>query len=218
MKDDCLNSAVVGQAIGREAKRFAVAAGCISLSGCIPWVDHYPRVEAPSAVYYRTACSVSNGPPAIAYYPFHGIFVSINVNGTVRLGLHVPKGYSVEVNDPTVRLIEFNGKAPIDSTYQIRAFRHAVYGDPIAFHTLPDPYTTPDNLGPLIGDGEGVGARFYLFLSIADSDSNRLAMLRGTQAPGSVRLPSLTINGQRYDPQTLSFIPKSYFGIAWVNC
>jgi len=112
----------------------------------------------------------------------------------VRLGLHVPKGYSVQVNDPTVRLIEFDGKAPIDTTYQIRAFRQASYGDPAAFHALSDPYTTPDNLGPLIGDGEGSGARFYLFLSIADSDPNpnRLALLPRGQAQGSVRLPSLT--------------------------
>jgi hypothetical protein len=46
----------------------------LALSGCVPIISQYPRIEAPDAVYYRGGCWGGSGPPSLVYYPFHGIF------------------------------------------------------------------------------------------------------------------------------------------------
>jgi hypothetical protein len=122
------------------------------------------------------------------------------------------------VNSPTVTLTDRSGKLPINSTYQIRAFRYTSYGDPPVFHTFPDPYTAPDNFGPLIGNGEGLGAQLFLFLSIEGNDPNRIALFPAGKGQGTLELPSLTINGQRYEAQMLEFKFTHAFEFMSLNC
>jgi hypothetical protein len=67
-----------------------------------------------------------------------------------------------------------------------------------------------DNFGPLEGSDEPDVLAWYLY---------------GTDAPipagvsgGTLRLPSLTINGQRYESQSVVFTQETFAGVLPVNC
>jgi hypothetical protein len=194
---------------------------CMELSACVPVSWHYARIDAPNAVYYQNMCHAEFGPPALAFYPFHGIFISLDLIDSVRLGIHVPGGYTVQLNDTSIR-IKGQGKGEaFDAVYRIKAFRQESLGngEPRSFLALPDPFTQPNNFGPLTGGAQDDQSIFYLYLGIQNVDSVRVALPPPeTLSEGSIELPSLSINGQRFESQTLSFVRKHYFDFVTANC
>lgn len=76
-----------GAPIARVRKRsytgvVAAIAICAVLSSCV-WAWRYERLEAPNgigdAVYFKNVCGGGFGPPSTIYYPFHGSFVSVDL-------------------------------------------------------------------------------------------------------------------------------------------
>jgi hypothetical protein len=76
-----------------------------------------------------------------------------------------------------------------------------------------DHYTTPDNFGPLEGGGEGKYLLWYLYLIMSPQDPQRIATVPRGLVSGTVELPAMTINGQRYESQKLSF--KRQYLLGW---
>jgi hypothetical protein len=109
----------------------------ISMSACVPITASYERIEAPDARYLRVVCRGSVGPPSTAYYPFHGIFISLNFSST-EFGLHVPKGLTVQLNDDKIHIKGFSKTAQFGKTVNISAFRQGSSGngDPPEFRAL----------------------------------------------------------------------------------
>ncbi|MGH8210432.1 MAG: hypothetical protein ACREU6_12745 [Steroidobacteraceae bacterium] len=180
----------------------------------------YEHIEVPGARYFKQNCYASIGPPSVAYYPFHGIFISLDVTYTVALGLHLPAGTTVKLNGNTVHIISIADSGPIDLTIPIRAARHGSRGngDPREFYGMRDPFTSADNFGPLAGDTDHGRYLWYLFISeTAESPPHIIRTPHGL-IRGTVELPSISINGQTYDAESVPFERRVHTEISPINC
>lgn len=201
-------------------RTLAAAVTCAFLSGCV-WGWRYEQLQAPNAgaVYFKNICRGSSGPPSTIYYPFHGIFISLDLE-FVQLGLHLPSGTTAQLNGNTIHIVASTAAGTYDRTVKIRPFRQGSTGDndPPEFRGLSDPYSSPDDLGPF--EGESVGDKYvwHLFLGVLDQNPERSVSLPDDLLRGTIELPSMTINGTRYEAQTLSFSRRSYVGLTPINC
>jgi len=127
----------------------------------------------------------------------------------------------VQLNSKTIQVDGLMDTNPYMQTYEIRAASHASIGVnvyPRQFTELPDRYTRPDNFGPLEGAGDDGHLLWYLYTSENPQDSRLGALLPKGVSQGTIEIPSITINGQRYEPQKLTFKRESFVGVAAVNC
>jgi hypothetical protein len=194
-------------------RRAIVAAVCCVVScSCAPWTGHYQHIEVPEARYFQTVCWAGFGPPSRAYYPYHGIFISLDITDLLNLGLHLPAGSTVLLNGKTVHITGLSDSGPDDVIIPIRAAKHGSLGsiDPREFRDTRDPFTTPNNFGPLTGETENGSYIWYMFIGELP--------IPPTLIRGIVELPPMTINGEHYEPQVLHFEQRSYSGIEPVNC
>lgn len=189
----------------------------IILAGCVPVVVKYPYFEVADAMYIHGPALGKLSPPRMIYYPFHNIHISFDLRLLV-LGLHIPAGTVVQINDATIQINAQMDSARYDASFAIRAAPHKWTGFERQFLGLPDPYTTSDNFGPLVGDGDGENLRWYSFVVMNPQDERRLQRTPTGLIRGSVVLPSLTIDGQRFEAQNLSFIERRFAGIECINC
>lgn len=194
-----------------------MAISLIAVGGCVPVVTKYPKFDVAGAIYIHEPGLGKLSPPIMIYYPFHGIHVSFDLHGLV-LGLHVPAGTVVQLNDTRIQINSATGSGRYDATFAIRAAPHKWTGGARQFLALPDPYTTSDNFGPLVGAGDGENIAWYLFVVMNPQDPRRLERTPKGLINGTVVLPSLTINGQHYDAQRLSFTQKTFAGLECINC
>lgn len=200
--------------------RFSLAALVyLGLSGCVPMRYPYGHLEVAEARYFKQICYHSIGPPSIAYYPFHGIFISLDVTYTVELGLHLPAGTTVELNGNTVHIIGSTDSGPIDTTIPIRAARHEYVkkSDPLEF-SRQDPFTSADHFGPLLGDTSDGRNLWYSFTSETSEPIPHIITTPRGLIRGTVELPSITINGQSYEAQSIPFERRVHTEISPINC
>jgi hypothetical protein len=186
----------------------------VALSACVPSVSTYWRVTAPGAVYLNSVCYGEFGPRSITYYPYHGIFISVEVTdlpGVEYLAFHIPTGSVVQLNGTSMQLQGRSSSGPFSVALSLGAVPHGNSGGPRKlFNLRPDPYTAPDNFGPLKGDDDDGTLLWYNY---ATDGSIPEGMISGT-----LTLPSLTINGQRYEAQTLTFTRDKFVGVTPINC
>lgn len=153
----------------------------------------------------------------MVYYPFHGIHISIDIRAN-RFGLHIPSGTTVELNGTTIKIAGLIGATPYDATMNLRAAAHKSVGmgyAPEQFMESIDHYSTLDNFGPLEGSASE-HPLWYLFL-MAKPGEPRFAIPKGL-TEGTIEIPAMTINGQHYESQILTFKRKSFVAVAAVNC
>ena len=193
---------------------------CLISSACVPALESYERIEVPDARYLRSVCYASTGTPSVVYYPYHGIFISLDVTSWVSLGLHLPAGTTAQLNGNTVHISGTAKTGPVDAIIPIRAARQGSLGgrDPLEFRKLSDPYTSADNFGPLTGDTHDGKYQWYFFISASSDPQPRLIPSPPDLLRGTVELPSITINGQRYEPQSIPFERHVSAFILPVNC
>lgn len=199
-------------------KECALVLGVICLGGCIPYVTTYPKIDVPNATYLNPSCSGELA--STAYYPFHGIYISIDIRA-FRFGLHVPSGSVVELEGKTIQIEGLTGSTPYEATFALRAASHASIGtsySPSEFYALPDRYTDANNFGPLEGAGNGNRLTWYLYRLLSPQDPKSLPRLPKGLTEGTVEIPAMIINGQRYEAQKLGFKRETSVGLAAVNC
>ena len=157
--------------------------------------------------------------PSVAYYPFHGIFISLDLTNIVELGLHVPAGTTVELNGSTVHMTGIADSGPIDTTIPIRAARHDYVrkNDPLAF-SARDTFTAADNFGPLLGDTSNGRDLWYSFISETSEPVPHYIRTPNGLIRGTVELPPITINGQSYEAQSIRFERRVHTEVSPVNC
>ena len=180
----------------------------------------YKHIEVAGARYFKNNCYASIGPPSVAYYPFHGIFISLDLTYSIALGLHLPAGTIVTLNGNTVRIVGSSDSGPIEATIPIRAAPHGSLGngDPREFSMLRDPFTGRDNFGPLTGNTQHDSYQWYLFISETDQTPPRIIQTPRGLIRGTVELPSITINGQSYEVQSVPFEQRVHIEISPINC
>jgi hypothetical protein len=192
--------------------------GCLIASACVPMSSTYEHINVPGAVYFKNSCRGTVGPPATVYYPFHGIYISLNFTFTT-FGLHIPEGMTVQLSDNTITVNGISKSGPVHTTVHFKAYPRGAAGniDPPEF-AVSAPYTSADTLGPF--EGRSVGSRYvyYLFMGTDANHPNRMISPPFDLTEGTIELPAMTINGQLYEPQTLPFKQTSYFEISPVNC
>lgn len=186
----------------------------VSMGGCVPHVTSYLRVAAPEAVYLNSVCAGAFGPNSITYYPYHRIFISVELSGPpgeAYVAFHIPAGSVVQLDGTSIQIQDLSrGDVPAVAI-NLRAVRHGNPRGPRKYFGLrPDPYTSPDNFGPLAGDGADGASLWYQYATDGSIPND----LRN----GIVTLPPLTIDGQRYGAQTLNFTRERFVGVAPVNC
>lgn len=203
-------------------KRIAIIAvvGTL-LQGCIPHTLLYSRLEAPDSKYFKSRCFGGAGATSVIYYPFHGIYISLNITGTLRLGLHVPAGEVAQLTDNAIKIEGRSG----DETFvgfsgKLIAARQGSIGAvyPKELRALPDPYSSPDNFGPLMGGSKNGEHVWYFFTAMENGKPNRFSRLPTGLIRGTVELPSISVNGVNYGPQIIPFKQDTYFELGPINC
>jgi len=178
----------------------------------------YERIDASDAVHIKNVCRGTVGPPSTVYYPYHGIYISLDFSST-QFGLHIPEGMTVQLNDNTIKIDGVSQSGHLEQSVHIKRFKQGAAGnnDPPQFGVTA-PYTSPDDLGPF--EGRSVGNRYvyYFFMGVDEILPNRTVSLPFDLLYGTIELPAMTINAQRYERQTLPFKQTSYFEISPVNC
>ena len=189
------------------------------ISSCVPMTYNYERIEAPDAVRFKDVCRGTVGPPSTVYYPFNGIYISLNFSSTT-FGLHIPEGMTVQLNGNAIKVDGVSNAGQVQKIVHFKASRQGAVGndDPPEFRALPDPYTTPHNLGPFVGSSNGDRYVYYFFTGVDEINANRGASLPFDLLYGTIELPSMTINGHRYEPQILPFKQTKFSEISPINC
>jgi hypothetical protein len=179
----------------------------------------YQKIQAPNADYFQLGCLAELAPRTMVYYPFHGIYVSIDLRSH-SFGLHIPQGFVVNLDGRNI-VVNGSRRFTYEANLGLRAIPHPPIGTsdvPAQFMQTVDHYTAPDNYGPLQGGGEGKYLLWYKYLLYDPKDPQGRWHLPKGLAEGTIEVPAMTINGQRYDPQILFFKRESLFGLAAVNC
>ena len=190
------------------------------LSGCVPYTTTYQKIEVADAKYFHPGCAAEVGAGSMAYYPFHGIYISIDLNAA-RFGLHIPSGTVVQLNGRTIEVDGVIGTNPYKSTFVLKGVSHASIGtgaEPPEFMASIDHYTAPDNFGPLEGSSDGSYLLWYLYLMVSPQEPRQPARVSTGLTEGTVQIPSITINGHTYESQKLTFKRVRSVGLAALNC
>jgi hypothetical protein len=189
---------------------------CATLSACVPSASTYWRVTAPDAAYFHRSCSGGYGPRSITYYPYHGIFISVDLLETpglrVFMTLHIPSGSAVEVDDPMMHVRGLSPEGPLEIVLKLRPTPHGGVGNlgPPSIYRSRDPYVSANNFGPLLGGEDHGTLIWYLYVTEGSIPQNVIS--------GSLVLPPLTIDGQHYAAQILTFTQEKFVGVLPVNC
>jgi hypothetical protein len=178
----------------------------------------YERIDAPDARYFKNICRGTVGPPSTVYYPFHGIYISLNYTFTT-FGLHIPEGMTVQLSDNIIKVNGMSKSGPVQTTVHFKTYPRGAAGnnDPPDF-AVSAPYTAADTLGPLEGRSAGGRYVYYLFMGADQNRPNRLISPPFDLTEGTIELPAMIINGQRYEPQILPFKQTQYSEISPINC
>jgi hypothetical protein len=147
---------------------------------------------------------------SLVYYRYHGIYISVN-STHLRFGLHVEPGTTVEINGSTIRLQGRTKTGPYDESFPLRADEHSSFSKPPQ-PFYPESGSASYGFGPLLGDRQRGAPIWYRYNAYIDADPTRVFVLPPNLLSGTITLPSLTINGTRYESQTLTFQKTFFFG------
>jgi hypothetical protein len=171
-------------------------------------------VEAPDAVYLQGLCG-GFGAPNYAYYPYHGIFVSVNLS-PLQLGLHYKTGTTVALHDDAVTISGWRENDPFQLVIHLSPAQHYALGNatPEKFCAMADPMNPGRKSCP--SDGRNMTWAYFLGRDI--NPPNRSVSVPTDLERAKIVIPAITIDGQTYESQELSIVRKKYVGITPVNC
>src|SRR6266850_149917 len=184
------------------------------VAACVPYVQNYSRIEVPNARYFGKSCYGGFGPESVAYFPFHEIFISIDMNPWLRLGVHIPPGNSVQVLGRNIKIVGRTNSGNIDFSAALTPKPIGSLGsvNPDEFRAIDHSQVKPDEsfFGPFQGMAKDGRYVWYLFTAFDQAPRDLLE--------GVIELPALAINGRRYEPQKLPFRRDTVIGFQTINC
>ena len=83
------------------------------LGGCTVGFWNYQQITAPEATYIQVNCNGRDGPPKLAYYPFHGVFIGVAI-GPLDLRLRTPRGVHAHLDGDSVLVNGHTDKGNLD--------------------------------------------------------------------------------------------------------
>src|SRR5580700_3148406 len=150
-------------------------------SGCTVGFWSYQQIVAPEAQYIQVNCNGNDGPPKLAYYPFHEIFIGVAIS-PLDLRLRTPRGVHAHLDGDSVVVSGHTDKGNVDVTMNLKTARQASDAGSLAEMRFEERHDHSWQPG------------------VATADSQIDAMSAGT-----VRLPPISIGSVTYPAQTLPF-------------
>ena len=212
-----LDSLSDSESVFRFLSRIAGLAACSLLSGCLPYWGHYQRVEAPEAVYYRSHCG-GFGPRDYAYYPYHGIFISVKLS-PLQLGLHYTPETTVALDGDTVTIRGMRQNEPVELVKQLNPADHGTLGNgtPGEFCAMSDPMDPERRFGYWC-PAHGPVLTWSYFVARDISAPHHIVFSPMDLEGMTITIPAMTINGQAYKSQELTIEEKKFASVEPINC
>ena len=204
----------------RRLTRIIAVAAVSVLSGCVAQRVDYYKLRVPNALYFKDECYGAAGPPSLAYYPYKGIFISLDTPSRAffELGLHVPASTVAALmgNSVSIAGVTADGRA-VTVTAVLKAVPHGSFGTNEPRHPFlwrPDPYKSPLGYGPLKGGTFRGEYLWYLFEAFPQHDKE----LPTDLVRGSITLPPIKVGKHGYPSEVVTFGVQKVTGIIPVNC
>jgi hypothetical protein len=156
------------------------------LSGCTVGFWSYQQITAPEATYIQVNCDGRDGPPKLAYYPFHGVFIGVAV-GPLDLRLRTPRGVHAHLDSDSVLVSGHTAKGNLDVTLKLKTAAQASDAGSLAEARFEERHDTAWQPGVPTSDAQ-----------------------IDTMTTGTILLPPITIDGKTWPAQTLPFTRKVY--------
>jgi len=169
------------------ATRAALVMGLsLALSACTVGFWSYQQISAPDAQYIRVNCNGSDGPPKLAYYPFHEIFIGVAV-GPLDLRLRTPRGVHAHLDGDSVLVSGHTDKGNLDVTMKLKTATQSSDAGALAEMRFEERHDSSWQPG------------------VPTSDA-----LVDQMSTGTITLPPITIDKTSWPAQTLPFTRKVY--------
>jgi hypothetical protein len=163
------------------------------LPGCTVGFWSYQQIAAPEAQYVQVNCNGHDGPPKLAYYPFHEIFIGVAVN-PLDLRLRTPRGIHAHLDGDSVVVSGHTDKGNLDVTLKLKTAAQASDAGSLAEMRFEERH-----------DG-----------SWAPGTPNSDAQI-DTMTAGTILLPPITIDNTVWPAQSLPFTRKVYTQVMQAN-
>ena len=163
------------------------------LSGCTVGFWNYQQIAAPEAQYVQVNCNGHDGPPKLAYYPFHEIFIGVAVD-PLDLRLRTPRGIHAHLDGDAVVVSGHTDKGTLDLTLKLKTAAQASDAGSLAemrFEERHDSSWAP---------------------GVPTSDAQI-----DTMSGGTILLPPITIDNTTWPAQILPFTRKVYSQVMQPN-
>ncbi|HEY6457605.1 MAG TPA: hypothetical protein VIY90_20190 [Steroidobacteraceae bacterium] len=173
--------------------RAALLLGSGLQSGCTVGFWDYQQIVAPDAQYVQVNCNGRDGPPKLAYYPFHEIFIGIAVD-PLDLRLRTPRGIHAHLDGDAVRIRGHTDKGNLDLTMKLKTAAQSSDAGSLAemrFEERHDSSWAP---------------------GVPTSDAQIDTMTAGT-----ILIPPITIDNTTWPAQPLPFTRKVYSQVMQPN-
>jgi len=161
-------------------------APALLLSGCTVGFWNYQQIAAPEAQYIQVNCNGHDGPPKLAYYPFHGIFIGVAVS-PLDLRLRTPRGMHAHLAGDSVVVSGHTDKGPVEVTLKLKTAAQESDAGSLAEARFDERHESSWQPG------------------VPTSDAQIDAMTAGT-----ILVPPITIDTTTWPAQTLPFTRKVY--------
>jgi hypothetical protein len=158
----------------------------LALSGCTVGFWSYQQIAAPEAQYIQVNCNGRDGPPKLAYYPFHGIFIGVAI-GPLDLRLRTPRGVHAHLDGDAVLVSGHTDKGELNVTMKLKTAKESSDGGSLAEMRFEERHDTGWQPGVPTSDAQV-----------------------DTMTTGTILLPAITIDKTTWPAQTLPFTRKVY--------
>ena len=163
------------------------------LSGCTVGFWSYQQITAPEVQYVQVNCDGHDGPPKLAYYPFHEIFIGVAVE-PLDLRLRTPRGVHAHLDGDSVVVSGHTDKGNLDLTLKLKTAVQASDAGSLAEMRFEERH-----------DGSWAPG-------VPTSDTQI-----DTMTAGAILLPPITIDNTTWPAQTLPFTRKVYSQVLQPN-
>jgi len=158
----------------------------LGLCGCTVNFWTYQQITAPDAQYVQVNCNGRDGPPKLAYYPFHGISVGIAIS-PLDLRLRTPRGVHAHLDGDSVVISGHTDQGNLDLPLHLKTAAQASDAGSLAEVRYEERHDSSWQPG----------------VPTTDAQVDKMSA-------GTIQLPPITIDGMSWPAQTLPFARKVY--------